>query len=79
LLPGDCVFTKQRAESPLPQCDIHPLPFFMSETATQSRVVTPDSAIAAFLVSTLGGGADSVMRMIQIYQSQKIEKTWVHL
>jgi hypothetical protein len=51
----------------------------MSETATRSRVVTPDSAIAAFLVSTLGGGADSVMRMIQIYQSQKIEKTWVHL
>jgi hypothetical protein len=35
-------------------------PLFLSETATQSRVVTPDSAIAVSLVSTLGGGAAAV-------------------
>ena len=53
-------FIHQRAGSPLPSsCDIyHPL--FLSETATRSRVATPDTAIAASLVSTLGGGACSI-------------------
>jgi hypothetical protein len=47
------------ARSPSP-FDIYPIPFFLSETVTQSRVATPDSAIAVSLVSTLGGGADAV-------------------
>jgi hypothetical protein len=37
-------------------------PIFLSETATQPGVVTPDSAMAVSLVSTLGGGADSVRK-----------------
>ena len=49
---------------------IYIIPFFLSETATRSRVATPDSAIAVSLVSTLGGGADSVRRILMIYQSQ---------
>src|SRR5688500_18856387 len=40
--------------------DIYHLPFFRPETATRSRVVTPDSAIAESWVSPLGGGASSV-------------------
>jgi hypothetical protein len=44
-------------------------PLFLSETVTQSRGATPDSALAVSLVSTLGGGAGSVREMIKIYQS----------
>ena len=56
--------------SPLPfPTLIYIIPFFLFETATRSRVATPDSEIAVSLVSTLGGGADSV-RILMIYQSQ---------
>jgi hypothetical protein len=50
---------------------IYIIPLFLPETVTRSRVVTPDSAIAVSLVSTLGGGADSVRRILMIYQSQE--------
>ena len=50
---------------------IYILPFFLSETATRSRVAPQDLAIAVSLVSTLGGRADSVRKIIKIYQSQK--------
>src|SRR5688572_25423454 len=48
-----------RAARSLPHL-IYIIPFFLPETATRSRVATPDTAIAASLMSTLGGGADSV-------------------
>jgi hypothetical protein len=41
------------------------------ETATRSRVATPDSAVAVSSGSSLGGGADTVRKIIKRYQSQK--------
>jgi hypothetical protein len=64
-LQGGSVFIHQRAGSPLPTL-IYIIPFFLSETATRSRVATPDSAIAVSLVLTLGGGADSVRGILMI-------------
>jgi hypothetical protein len=42
------------ARSPL--FDIYIIPFFLSETATRSRVAIPDTAIAESWMSPLGGG-----------------------
>jgi hypothetical protein len=50
---------------------IYIIPLFVFETATRSRVATPDSAIAVSLMSTLGGGAGSVKGILMIYQSQE--------
>jgi hypothetical protein len=58
---------------------IYILPFFMSETATQSRVATSDSAIATSLVSTFGGGADAVRENDKDISILKDRKTWAHL
>jgi hypothetical protein len=50
-------FTSHSGREPAPNFDIYIIPFFLSETATRSRVVTPDSAMAASLMSTLSSEA----------------------